>query len=96
MKKKISTHNRILKEGVGVLKAMTHARDDDGNMLDVCNLEIYLTDSETGQVLELEIGIDEDGELEKTSSMYDDADDVIEIELESDAETEEEYTGLLN
>ena len=95
MKKK-SAHNRILKEGIGVLKAMHHAKDEDGNLLDVCNLEIYLTDSETGQVLELEIGIDEDGELEKTSSMYDDADDVIEIELESDAETEEEYTGLLN
>ena len=83
-----SSHKRILKEGAAVLKAMTHARDDDGNKLDVCNLEIYLTDSETGQVLELEIGVDEDGDLEKTFGKFDDS---VEIELE-----EEEYTGLLN
>ena len=86
-----SSHKTILKEGAAVLKAMLHARDDDGNKLDVCNLEIYLTDSETGQVLELEIGIDEDGDLEKTFGKFDDSDDTIEIELE-----EEEYTGLLN
>lgn len=83
-----SSHKRILKEGAAVLKAMLHARDDDGNKLDVCNLEIYLTDSETGQVLELEIGVDEDGDLEKTFGKFDDS---VEIELE-----EEEYTGLLN
>ena len=83
-----SSHKRILKEGAAVLKAMLHARDDDGNKLDVCNLEIYLTDSETGQVLELEIGVDEEGDLEKTFGSFDDS---IELELE-----EEEYTGLLN
>tara|TARA_Y100000815_G_C12885092_1_gene328012 strand:+ start:118 stop:381 length:264 start_codon:yes stop_codon:yes gene_type:complete len=83
-----SSHKRILKEGAAVLKAMLHARDDDGNKLDVCNLEIYLTDSETGQVLELEIGVDEEGDLEKTFGKFDDS---VEIELE-----EEEYTGLLN
>ena len=82
-----SSHKRILKEGAAVLKAMLHARDDDGNKLDVCNLEIYLTDSETGQVLELEIGVDEEGDLEKTFGKFDDS---VEIELE------EEYTGLLN
>ena len=87
MKKK-SSHKRILKEGTAVLKAMLHARDDDGNKLDVCNLEIYLTDSETGQVLELESGVDEEGDLEKTFGKFDDS---IELELE-----EEEYTGLLN
>ena len=83
-----SSHKRILKEGAAVLKAMLHARDDGGNKLDVCNLEIYLTDSETGQVLELEIGVDEEGDLEKTFGKFDDS---VEIELE-----EEEYTGLLN
>ena len=83
-----SSHKRILKEGAAVLKAMLHARDDDGNKLDVCNLEIYLTDSETGQVLELEIGVDEEGDLDKTFGKFDDS---VEIELE-----EEEYTGLLN
>ena len=83
-----SSHKRILKEGAAVLKAMLHARDDDGNKLDVCNLEIYHTDSETGQVLELEIGVDEEGDLEKTFGKFDDS---VEIELE-----EEEYTGLLN
>ena len=87
MKKK-SSHKRILKEATTVLKALTHARDDDGNKLDVCMLEIYITDSESGQVLELEIGVDEDGDLEKTFGKFDDS---IELELE-----EEEYTGLLN
>ena len=87
MKKK-SSHKRILKEGAAVLKAMLHARDDDGNKLDVCMLEIYITDSESGQVLELEIGVDEEGDLEKTFGSFDDS---IELELE-----EEEYTGLLN
>ncbi len=82
-----SSHKRILKEAATVLKALTHARDDDGNKLDVCMLEIYITDSESGQVLELEIGVDEDGELEKSFGRFDDS---IEVELE------EEYTGLLN
>ena len=45
-----SSHKRILKEAATVLKALTHARDDDGNKLDVCMLEIYITDSESGQV----------------------------------------------
>ena len=87
MKKK-SSHKRILKEGAAVLKAMHHARDDDGQRLNVCNLEIYLTDADTGQVIELEIGVDEEGDLEKTFGSFDDS---IELELE-----EEEYTGLLN
>ena len=51
MKKK-SPHKRILKEAAMMLKALTHARDDDGRKLDVCLLEVYLTDSETGQVIE--------------------------------------------
>ena len=87
----MKTHKRILKEATAVLKALTHARDDDGNKLDICMLEIYLTDSESGQVLELEISVDEDGELEKTFGSFDD--DTIEVELEDE---HEEYTGLLN
>ena len=84
-----SQHNKILKEGVGVLEAMRHAKDEDGLPLDVCMMEIYLTDID-GQVLELEIGIDEDGEVEKTFGTFEDEDAVIEVELE------ETYTGLLN
>jgi len=87
----MKTHKRILKEAQIVLKALLHARDDDGNRLNVCNLEIYLTDADTGQVLELEIGVDEDGELEKTFGRFDD--DIIEVELEDE---HEEYKGLLN
>ena len=87
----MKTHKRILKEAQIVLKALLHARDDDGNRLNVCNLEIYLTDADTGQVLELEIGIDEDGELEKTFGRFDD--DIVEVELEDE---HEEYKGLLN
>ena len=87
----MKTHKRILKEAQIVLKALLHARDYDGNRLNVCNLEIYLTDADTGQVLELEIGVDEDGELEKTFGRFDD--DIIEVELEDE---HEEYKGLLN
>ena len=87
----MKTHKRILKEAASVLKALVHARDDDGQRLNVCNLEIYLTDADTGQVLELEIGVDEDGELEKTFGRFDD--DTIEVELEDE---HEEYKGLLN
>ena len=87
----MKTHKRILKEAQIVLKALLHARDDDGNRLNVCNLEIYLTDADTGQVLELEIGVDEDGELEKTFGRFDD--DIVEVELEDE---HEEYKGLLN
>ena len=87
----MKTHKRILKAAQIVLKALLHARDDDGNRLNICNLEIYLTDADTGQVLELEIGVDEDGELEKTFGSFDD--DTIEVELEDE---HEEYKGLLN
>ena len=87
----MKTHKRILKEAQVVLKALVHARDDDGQRLNVCNLEMYITDADTGQVLELEIGVDEDGELEKTYGSFDD--DTIEIELEDE---HEEYKGLLN
>ena len=87
----MKTHKRILKEAASVLKALVHARDDDGQRLNVCNLEIYLTDADTGQVLELEIGVVEVGELEKTFGSFDD--DTIEVELEDE---HEEYTGLLN
>ena len=87
----MKTHNRILKEAQIVLKALAHARDDDGNRLNVCNLEMYITDADTDQVLELEIGVDENGELEKTFGRFDD--DTIEIELENE---HEEYKGLLN
>ena len=84
----MSQHKRILKEAQTVLNVLKHARDDDGNKLNVCMCEIYLTDSESGDVLELEIGVDDDGNIEKTFGR-----DTIEVELE---EPEEEYRGLLN
>ena len=87
----MKTDKRILKVAASVLKALVHARVDDGQRLNVCNLEIYLTDADTGQVIELEIGVDEDGELEKTFGSFDD--DTIEVELEDE---HEEYRGLLN
>ena len=65
----MKTHKRILKEAQVVLKALAHARDDDGNRLNVCNLEMYITDADTDQVLELEIGVDENGDLEKVQSL---------------------------
>ena len=87
----MNPHKRILKEAQTVLSVLKHARDDDGNKLNVCMCEIYLTDADSGQVLELEIGVDEDGELEKTFGGFND--DIIEVELEDE---NEEYTGLLN
>ena len=53
----MSQHKRILKEAQTVLSVLKHARDDDGNKLNVCMCEIYLTDADTGEVLELEIGV---------------------------------------
>ena len=50
--------------------------------------EIYLTDADSGDVLELEIGINDEGEIEKCFGR-----DTIEVELE---EEQEKYTGLLN
>ena len=51
--------------------------------------EIYLTDADTGEVLELEIGVDDGGDIVKTFGR----EDTIEVELEDE---NEEYTGLLN
>ena len=85
----MKTHKRILKEAQIVLKALAHARDDDGNRLNVCNLEMYITDADTDQVLELEIGVDDGGDIVKTFGR----EDTIEVELEDE---NEEYTGLLN
>ena len=56
----MSQHKKILKEAQSVLSVLKHAKDDDGNRLDVCMCEIYLTDKNTGDVLELEIGLDEE------------------------------------
>ena len=84
----MSQHKKILKEAQSVLSVLKHAKDDDGNRLDVCMCEIYLTDKNTGDVLELEIGLDEEGNIEKVFGR-----DTIEVELE---ELEEEYRGLLN
>ena len=85
----MSQHKRILKEAQTVLSVLKHARDDDGNKLNVCMCEIYLTDADTGEVLELEIGVDEEGDILKTFGR----EDTIEVELEDE---NEEYTGLLN
>ena len=85
----MSQHKRILKEAQTVLSVLKHARDDEGNKLNVCMCEIYLTDADTGEVLELEIGVAEEGDFVKTFGR----EDTIEVELEDE---NEEYTGLLN
>ena len=84
----MSQHKRILKEAQTVLSVLKHAKDDDGNKLNVCMCEIYLTDADSGEVLELEIGVNDEGEIEKCFGR-----DTIEVELEDE---QEEYTGLLN
>ena len=48
----------------------------------------HMVDVDTGEVLELEIGVNDEGEIEKCFGR-----DTIEVELEDE---QEEYTGLLN
>ena len=83
-------HKELCNEAINVLKAM---RDSDADF-SVGEIQLYLTDVD-GLIMELCIGIDDDGELVKTMSHYD---NIEELNLARDEQFSEdlENQGLLN
>jgi len=83
-------HKELCTEAINALEAL---RDSDVNFT-VGEVQLYLTDVD-GLIMELNIGIDEDGELIKTMNHYDDLDELRTARDEEFSETLEEQ-GLLN
>ena len=83
-------HKELCNEAIDVLKAL---RETDADFT-VGEVQLYLTDVD-GLIMELNIGIDEDGELIKTMNHYDDFEAVRLARDEEFSETLEEQ-GLLN
>ena len=83
-------HKELCNETIDALKAL---RDSDVDFT-VGEVQLYLTDVD-GLIMELNIGIDEDGELIKTMNHYDDLDELRTARDEEFSETLEEQ-GLLN
>ena len=83
-------HKELCNEAIDALKAL---RETDANFT-VGEVQLYLTDVD-GLIMELNIGIDEDGELIKTMNHYDDLDELRTARDEEFSETLEEQ-GLLN
>ena len=83
-------HKELCTEAINALEAL---RDSDVNFT-VGEVQLYLTEVD-GLIMELNIGIDEDGELIKTMNHYDDFEAVRLARDEEFSETLEEQ-GLLN
>ena len=83
-------HKELCTEAINALEAL---RDSDVNFT-VGEVHLYLTDGD-GLIMELNIGIDEDGELINTMNHYDDLDELRTARDEEFSETLEEQ-GLLN
>ena len=83
-------HKELCNEAIDALKAL---RDSDVDFT-IGEVQLYLTDVD-GLIMELNIGIDEDGELIKTMNHYDDFEAVRLARDEVYSETLEEQ-GLLN
>ena len=83
-------HKELCNETIDALKAL---RDSDVNFT-VGEVQLYLTDVD-GLIMELCIGIDDDGELRKTMSHYD---SIEEINLARDEQFSDDLQeqGLLN
>ena len=83
-------HKELCNEAIDVLKAL---RETDANFL-VGEVQLYLTDID-GLIMELCIGVDDDGELRKSMSHYD---NIEELNLARDEQFSEdlENQGLLN
>ena len=83
-------HKELCNETIDALEAL---RDSDVNFT-VGEVQLYLTDVD-GLIMELCIGIDDDGELVKTMSHYD---NIEELNLARDEQFSEdlENQGLLN
>ena len=83
-------HKELCNEAIDVLKSL---RETDANFT-VGEVQLYLTDV-NGLIMELCIGIDDDGELRKSMSHYD---NIEELNLARDEQFSEdlENQGLLN
>ena len=83
-------HKELCNEAIDALKAL---RETDANFT-VGEVQLYLTDVD-GLIMELCIGIDDDGELRKSMSHYD---NIEELNLARDEQFSEdlENQGLLN
>ncbi len=83
-------HKELCNETIDALKAL---RDSDVNFT-VGEVQLYLTDVD-GFIMELCIGVDDDGELRKSMSHYD---SIEELNLARDEQFSEdlENQGLLN
>jgi len=83
-------HKELCNEAIDVLKAV---RKTDANF-SVGEIQLYLTDVD-GLIMELCIGVDDDGELRKSMSHYD---NIEELNLARDEQFSEdlENQGLLN
>ena len=64
-------HKKLCNEAIDVLKAM---KDSDADF-SVGEIQLYLTDVD-GLIMELCIGVDDDGEVRKSMSHYDDLDEL--------------------
>ena len=83
-------HKELCNEAIDVLKSL---RETDANFT-VGEVQLYLTDVD-GLIMELCIGVDDDGELRKSMSHYD---NIEELNLARDEQFSEdlENQGLLN
>ena len=83
-------HKELCNEAIDALKAL---RETDANFT-VGEVQLYLTDVD-GLIMELCIGIDDDGEVRKSMSHYDDLDELRTARDEQFSEDLQEQ-GLLN
>ena len=83
-------HKELCNETIDALKAL---RDSDVNFT-VGEVQLYLTDVD-GLIMELCIGIDDDGEVRKSMSHYDDLDELRTARDEQFSDDLQEQ-GLLN
>ena len=83
-------HKELCNEAINVMEALKETDAD----FTVGEVQLYLTDVD-GLIMELCIGVDDDGELRKTMNHYDDIEELRNARDESQSEDLEEQ-GLLN
>ena len=83
-------HKELCNEAIDALKAL---RETDANFT-VGEVQLYLTDVD-GLIMELCIGIDDDGEVRKSMSHYDDLDE-LRIARDEQFSDDLQEQGLLN
>ena len=83
-------HKELCNETIDALKAL---RDSDVDFT-IGEVQLYLTDVD-GLIMELNIGIDEDGELIKTMNHYDDF-EAVRLARDEEYSTDLQDQGLLN